>query len=81
MGSQPLLCLVLSSHVFIGVYLGPSVQPTPPVFGIGVCGNACQKLQSVRGNALASSWKLRNMVLVWRITRRKLSGLCQGSKW
>ena len=32
MSSQHLLCLVVSSRVFIGVYLGPSVQPIPPVF-------------------------------------------------
>ena len=74
---NPLLYLIISSHVFIGVHLGPSAQPIPPDFG--VCGNACQSSRDVRGNAhpvclfnarVVSSWKLRNLELVGRITRR-----------
>ena len=42
---NPLLCLIVLSHVFIDVHLGPSVQPISTVFGIGVSGNACQKFQ------------------------------------
>ena len=30
--ATPLLCLIVSSHVFIDFYLGPSVQPIPPDF-------------------------------------------------
>ena len=55
-----------------------------------VCAETPAKSYSgVRGNAhpvclfnarVASSWKLRNLAFFWRITRRKLSGLCQGSK-
>ena len=60
-----------------------------PVFVWCVRNRLSKSYRSVRGNAhpvclfnarVASSWKLRNLVLVWRITRRKSSGPCQGSK-
>ena len=51
-GLQPLLCLVVSSHVLIDVYLSPSVQPIPPFFPtrppFGQCWN---RLRSVRLSA------------------------------
>ena len=40
---NPLLCLIVSSHVFIGVHLSPSIQPIPP----DLRGNTYQKFQEL----------------------------------
>ena len=77
------LC-VLSVELMIKIrsscqFAGSSVQPIPPDFGTGVCGKTPDKSYRVRAatptvclfNApVASSWKLRNLELVGRITRR-----------
>ena len=83
MGSQP--CSVFDCNItrFIGVRLDPSVQQIPPDFSLVCAETFAKSYRSVRGDAhpvclfnvrVASSWKLRNLVLVWR-------SRCQGSKW